>query len=222
MSSQQLIPQPSPQPPLSPAEEELRRERREARMERRKQRQRARLLLWGTLGSTILLLGFVGIIYFQVNAIVNPTHPAINGIPCDTSGMTVKFHIHAHLTIYINGKQAVVPKGIGIPADGSCIYWLHTHTSDGVLHIEAPQQQSNEALDDFLAIWTEGFPKLGYPPQLNLTTGWKVYINGKPFTGALNSPVHTEIPLTAHAAITLEYGTNNPPPDKSYAFPPGL
>lgn len=218
MSSQQLI----PQTPLDPEQEELRRERREARTERRKQHRRARLLLWSTIGSTVILLGFIGAVFFQVNAIINPAHPAINGIPCDTSGMTVKFHIHAHLTIYINGKKAAIPQGIGIPTDGSCIYWLHTHTSDGIIHIEAPQQQSNEALDDFLAIWTEGFPKLGYPPQLNLTTGWKIYIDGKLFPGAVNSPVHTEVPLASHDAITLEYGTNNPPPDKFYIFPADL
>ncbi len=192
-------------------------------MERRRQRRRARLLLWGTIGSTVILLGFISAIFFQVNAIINPAHPAINGIPCDTSGMTVKFHIHAHLTIYINGKKATIPKNIGIPTDGSCIYWLHTHTSDGIIHIEAPQQQSNEALDDFLAIWTEGFPKLGYPSELNLTTGWKVFIDGKPFTGVtVTSPVHTEVPLASHDAVTLEYGTNNPPPDKFYAFPADL
>lgn len=218
MNSQQMI----PQTPLDPEQEELRRERREARMERRKQRRRARFLLWGTIGSTVVLLGFIGTVFLQINGIINPPHPAINGVPCDTSGMTVSFHIHAHLTIYVNGKKEPVPAGIGIPSDNTCIYWLHTHTSDGIIHIEAPQQQSNEALDDFLAIWTEGFPKLGYPPQLLLTTGWKVYTNGVLFTGALNSPVHTEIPLASHDAITLEYGINNPPPDRSYIFPANL
>jgi hypothetical protein len=218
MSNQQLI----PQTPLDPEQEEIRIERREARMERRKQGRRARLLLWGSIGSTVVLLGFIGAVFLQINGIINPPHAAINNVPCDTSGMTVSFHIHAHLTIYVNGKKEPVPAGIGIPTDGTCIYWLHTHTSDGIIHIEAPQQQSNEALDDFLAIWTEGFPKLGYPPQLLLTTGWKVYTNGVLFTGALNSPVHTEIPLASHAAITLEYGANNPPPDKFYNFPANL
>jgi hypothetical protein len=218
MSNQQLI----PQTPLDPEQEELRSERREARMERRKQRMRARLLLWGSIGCTIVLLGVVGAIYLQINSIINPPHAPINNVPCDTSGMTVSFHIHAHLTIYVNGKKEPVPQGIGIPTDGTCIYWLHTHTPDGIIHIEAPQQQSNEALDDFLAIWTEGFPKLGYPPQLLLTTGWKIYTNGVLFTGAVNSPVHTEVPLASHDAITLEYGTNNPPPDKSYIFPADL
>lgn len=218
MSNQQLI----PQTPLDPEQEELRRERREARMDRRKQRRRARLLLWGTIGSTVVLLSFIGAVFLQINGITNPLHPAINGVPCDASGMTVGFHIHAHLTIYVNGKKEPIPQGIGIPTDGSCIYWLHTHTSNGIIHIEAPQQQPNEALDDFLAIWTEGFPKLGYPPQLLLTTGWKAYTNGKLFTGPLNSPVHTEIPLASHDAITLDYGTNNPPPDKFYIFPADL
>src|SRR5579863_2403811 len=116
MSSQQLIPQ-TQLSPLDPEQEELRRERREARMERRKQQQRARFLLWGTIGITVILLGFIGAVFLQINAIINPAHPAINGIPCNTSGMTVNYHIHAHLTIYVNGKKVTIPKGIGIPTD---------------------------------------------------------------------------------------------------------
>jgi hypothetical protein len=69
--------------------------------------------------------------------VVNAAYPPIDGIYCDALEQTA-YHIHAHLTIYMNGKQVAIPQGIGIASDQSCFYWLHTHTSDGVIHIEFP------------------------------------------------------------------------------------
>jgi len=217
MSSQQLIPHTDPQ------QEELRQARREARIERRKRRQSARLALWCTIGGTILLLGFIGLSFLQIQRIINlnTLYPPINGVSCDSMEQGTH-HIHAHLSIYINGKNMPIPKGIGIAPDGSCFYWMHTHTSDGIIHIEAPAKVSNVALDDFLTIWHKGFAKLSFPPELNATTGWHIYINGKPFSGIVTSPLNTEVPLASHDVVTIEYGTHNPPPDQFYAFPANL
>ena len=215
MSSQQLIPQ------LDPEQEEIRRERRAARRHRRRQSQRAKLILWSTIGSSLLLLGLISFIFLQIQRIVsyNPLYPPINGVPCDSTEQDA-YHIHVHLTIYLHGQRVAIPAGIGIAPDGSCFYWMHTHTADGIIHIEAPSKVHNVALDDFLTIWR--FAKLNFPVQLNAATGWKIYINGKPFAGTVTSPLHTEVPLASHDAVTLEYGTPNPPPDTFYAFPPDL
>jgi hypothetical protein len=46
---------------------------------------------------------------------------------------------------------------------------MNTHTSDGIVHTEAPeapQKKSNLALDDFLTIWHVGFAKLNFSPEL--------------------------------------------------------
>lgn len=45
-------------------------------------------------------------------------------------------HAHALLTIYRNGEQVPVPADIGVGSDNSHTS-LHTHTSDGVVHMEA-------------------------------------------------------------------------------------
>ncbi len=200
MSSQQLI------PPSDLDQEHLREERRAARMLRRRERRRARIIYWFSIGSAVLLLGIMGFAYLQMQAMLafNAAHPPINGVTCDTMEQG-GYHIHAHLTIYVNGQHVTVPKGIGIAPDGSCFYWLHTHTSDGIIHIEAPQKQHNEALDDFLTIWHDGFAGLGFPTALNQQTGWKIYVNGKPFSG-----------------VVLEYGSPNPLPDSFYIFPPNV
>ena len=89
---------------------------------------------------------------------------AIDGISCQTSEQTV-FHIHTHLTIFVNGQQRQVPAGIGIPGAvrqqtsagavhrlGSCFYWLHTHAADGIIHIESPVQRTY-TLGEFFDEW---------------------------------------------------------------------
>jgi hypothetical protein len=209
-------------PQIHPEEELLRQERRTLRQQRRKQQRRARLLLWSTISACVILLGLIGFVYWQIQTIASrPYYAPINGVSCDSMEQG-GFHIHAHLTVYINGKRVAIPKGIGIAPNGSCFYWLHTHTADGIIHIEAPQQLHNLALDDFLTIWQQGFSQLGFPQELTQTTGWKIFINGKPFKGSVTSPLTTEVPLASHDAVTLEYGSNNPPPDVFYQFPANL
>ena len=217
MSSQHLIVDSNPE------QEEVREQRRAGRMQRRKERRRAKIILWGTIGSSIILLGLIGFMYLQIQTILasNAAHPPISGVSCDST-MQNGYHIHVHLTIYINGKSVTIPAGVGIATDGSCFYWMHTHTSDGIIHIEAPGKLGNLALDDFLTIWHDGFAKLNFPTELNKETGWKIYVNGKPFAGTVTSPLNTEVPLAAHDVVTLEYGSPNPRPDDLYAFPPGL
>lgn len=217
MSTQQLIPR------TDPEQEELRQERRAARMMRRKQQRRARVLLWSAISACVLLLGLTGFIYLQIQNILarNSAYPPINGISCG-SAEQFGYHIHVHLTVYIQGKLVSIPQGIGIAPDGSCFYWMHTHTNDGIIHIEAPQQLHNLALDDFLTIWQQGFANLNFPLEMTQSTGWQIFVNGKPFNGMVTSPLQTEVPLHSHDVVTMEYGSPNPPPDMFYAFPANL
>ncbi len=207
----------------STEEEKLRQAQREARKQRRKHRRRARVILWGTIGSSALLLGLIGFLFLRIQAILatNTAYPPINGVSCDAATQD-GYHIHVHLAIYINGKGVIIPKNIGIASDGSCSYWMHTHTADGIIHIEAPQKLHNLALDDFLTIWHNGFASLNFPVELTQSKGWKIFVNGKPFAGTVTSPLNTEVPLASHDVVTLEYGTSNPPPDTLYSFPPSL
>jgi hypothetical protein len=88
------------------------------------------LLVLGTFLSSIgILRGFENEVSGQ--------YPVIDGIRCDSTEH-FNFHYHSHLDIFINGFSYLVPGGIGIkPPD--CIYWLHTHDSSGIIHIESPQ-----------------------------------------------------------------------------------
>lgn len=118
----------------------------------------------------------------------------VNGIQCQSNEQSL-FHIHAHLAIFVNGAGRQIPQGIGIP--GSCLYWLHAHAADGIIHIESPVQQTF-TLGDFFDIWGQS---LG-PNQVGPATGPVTAIyNGKLYNG---NP--RDIPLNAHALIQLDVG----------------
>jgi hypothetical protein len=150
--------------------------------------------------------------------------PAVNGISCDALESTV-FHIHVHLAIFIDGQEQLIPFGVGVGqpwqitdsaegpfvSDGSCFYWIHTHTEDGVVHIESPLRR-RFTLGDFFAIWQEPLSETQVGPAQGLVI---VYINGT------RSPPGdpSDIPLTSHERIQLDVGQDVPP--YAFAFPPG-
>ena len=75
----------------------------------------------------------------------------VGAVSCDFGGHDAAYHIHSQLTIKLpDGTTAEVPPNIGINED--CMYWLHTHEPDGLLHVEAPDE-TFATLADFLEIW---------------------------------------------------------------------
>jgi hypothetical protein len=152
------------------------------------------------------------------------TGQPVDGISCQTTEQTL-FHIHAHLTIFVNGSARQVPAAIGIPgaqaqataqgpfiASGTCFYWLHTHAADGVIHIESPVQRTY-TLGNFFDMW--GQP-LG-TDRVGPATGHVVALyNGQVYQG---NP--RDIPLTAHAQIQLQVGTPLVAPEQ-ISWPSGL
>jgi hypothetical protein len=152
------------------------------------------------------------------------TGKTVDRISCDR-GEQVAFHIHAHLTVFVNGAARQVPAAVGIPgaqaentpsgpfvASGTCFYWLHTHAPDGIIHIESPVQRTY-TLGNFFDIW--GQP-LG-PDQAGPARG--------PVTALYNGQVYRgnprNIPLEKHAQIQLEVGKPLISP-ASISFPNGL
>ena len=120
------------------------------------------------------------------------------------------FHIHAHLTVFVDGKARRVPCGIAVPgaqvsstpigsyvAAGSCFYWLHTHAADGIIHIESPVQRTY-TLGNFFDVWGQTLSPTAVGPARGTVTA---LYNGRLFRG---NP--RDIPLTRHAQIQLEVG----------------
>jgi|SRR5882757_5660571 hypothetical protein len=153
------------------------------------------------------------------------TGQTVDGVSAQTTEQLV-YHIHAHLAIYVNGTAKAVPSGIGIVkpwttqtlSDGSTfvdggkqIYYLHTHDSTGVLHIESPSQ-ATYTLGQIFAEWNQPLSATQVGPDTGTVI---VYVNGTKYTG---DP--SKIPLTAHAVIQLDVGTNVSP--VPYTFASGL
>jgi len=152
------------------------------------------------------------------------TGQSVNGISCQSSEQTI-FHVHAHLTIFVNGSPRQVPAGIGIPGartqntaqgpfviSGNCFYWLHTHAADGIVHIESPVQRTY-TLGDFFDVWGQPLgPGQAGPAKGRVTA---IY-NGQVYQGNPRG-----VPLAAHAQIQLEVGTPLIAPI-TITFPNGL
>ena len=133
-----------------------------------------------------------------------PTAMAISGIECNRSEQ-LNYHIHSGLDIFIDGVQQQIPSNIGILSSPSCLYWLHTHSANGIIHIEAPETREF-LLGQFIDIWeqtltnsTEFFDSVSDMPVT-------AYVDGQRFEGDYRT-----IRLESLREIVLTYGT--PPED---------
>ena len=131
----------------------------------------------------------------------------VNGISCDAMEGQ-RLHTHQHLVILDHGKEVAIPATVGQPSMRQCIYWIHTHTPDGIIHIEAPRDRSF-TLGDFFDVWGQPLSrKTAATANAGKGTSLRVWVNDKPYTGDPRA-----IPLTPHADIVIEAG----PP---YSKPP--
>jgi hypothetical protein len=129
-----------------------------------------------------------------------PSGQPVAGISCDAMEGN-RIHIHQHLLILDHGKPVPVPADVGRPASGQCLYWLHTHTPDGVIHIESPTDRTF-TLGDFFAIWNQPLnTKHAASAVATSKETLKAWVDGKPYAG---DPA--KIPLTKHADIVIEVG----------------
>jgi hypothetical protein len=135
---------------------------------------------------------------------------SVDGIQCQ-SNEQVAYHIHTHLTVFVNGALRPIPAGIGIvrpvaqqtPSGAfdeasQCYYWLHVHAQDGVVHIEAPDQ-ATYTLGQFFAMWRQPLTTTQVGPAHGAITA---YVDGVRYSGDLAA-----IPLRSHADIQLDVGT---------------
>jgi len=129
-----------------------------------------------------------------------PTGQAVDGIHCDQMEGNV-LHIHQHLAIFDHGKSVGVPEDVGRPLMGGCFYWLHTHTPDGIIHVESPTMRAY-TLGEFFAVW-------GQPLSRSDVAGAKlrpgerttVWVDGNVYAGDPR-----KIELTQHLDVTIDVG----------------
>jgi hypothetical protein len=130
---------------------------------------------WAAVG--LVALGLVAAALVSVLSGTATAAPDIDGVQCNTT-MQLAYHIHAHLTIYDAGRPVTVPEGVGINQRGACYYWLHTHDTSGVIHVESPVEQQYP-LRNFLDIWGQAVNKTSFLSH-RITAGHTVraYVGG--------------------------------------------
>jgi hypothetical protein len=137
-----------------------------------------------------------------------PTGQQIAGIACDAMEGS-RVHIHQHLVILDHGKPLTIPNNVGRPLIRQCLYWVHTHTPDGIIHIESPTTRTF-SLGDFFTIWGQPLTATeAAGAKADKGTKLKIWVDGKPFTGDPRT-----IALTPHADIVVEAGPPFPTPPK--------
>lgn len=138
----------------------------------------------------------------------------VHGITCG-SAEQLAYHIHVHLSVFVNAQPRAIPGGIGIPgsatqpsakgpvaAGGACIYWLHTHAPDGVIHIESPYPRTL-TLGDFFDVWRQPLGPATVAGAHGSVTAW---VDGHRWTG--NPRL---IPLRPRSVVQLDVGAAQPP-----------
>jgi hypothetical protein len=134
----------------------------------------------------------------------------VDGIDCAPVEQ-LAYHIHAHLQVYVDGHPRSLPGAIGLvkpfadqtpvgPFYGAkqCYYWLHTHASDGVIHIESPTARIY-ALGAFFDEWRQ---PLGRGRVAGARGQVTALVNGRRWT---RDP--RRIPLLPHGVIQLDVGS---------------
>ena len=144
----------------------------------------------------------------------------VAGIECGPMAGEL-YHIHVHLSLYVNGEQLAIPKAIGVTkptasngfvigTNGGCFYWVHTHDATGIIHVEPPTSVEVR-LGPLFDLW-------GQPPSSTGVAGFNgdvtVFVDGKKYTDDPRG-----ILFESHKQIALEVGTPIVTPD-FYIFPP--
>ena len=166
-----------------------------------------------TVGSVFLVI-FLALIVAYYIASRGPG--GVNGQPvanikCD-SGEQFGVHYHAHLTIMYRGEPASIPGSTGILSAKKCFYWMHTHTTSGIIHIEAPKDSASRqfTVGDFFQVWNQ---PLSTKQVATFTVGkgdeLEMWVDGKPYTGDPR-----KIVLKSHTQVVIEIGPPfiDPPP----------
>ncbi|MBV9416494.1 MAG: hypothetical protein JO363_16040 [Solirubrobacterales bacterium] len=134
----------------------------------------------------------------------------VDGVQCAPIEQLV-YHIHSHLLVYADGQPRELPAAIGLlgpvaqettagPFYGAqqCYYWLHTHTSDGIIHIESPSKRVY-TLGNFFDEWRQPLSATQVASVQGKVTA---FLNGKRWT---RDP--RVIPLLPHGLIQLDVGS---------------
>jgi len=128
----------------------------------------------------------------------------VAGVACNATSQV--YHVHTHVSIFLNGEQLAVPASIGIvdTATVHCDYHIHTHNKTGIIHVEAPAADVF-TLGQLFAIWGE---PLSYTNVADLTgLPVTVYVTDNGVVTEYTGANLGDIELISHREVTIQIGT---------------
>lgn len=140
---------------------------------------------------------------------------SVGAVTCQTQAKeVVKYHIHIYVSVYVDGRRLRIPAGVGMTQPSSiahystgpyydvglynCLYWIHTHVNDGVVHVEAPTKRAF-TLGQFFDVWGQPLGAGQAGPARGPVV---VFENGQRLTGDPRST-----PLMPHGVIQIDVGS---------------
>lgn len=130
---------------------------------------------------------------------------AVDGISC-LLNMPEAYHVHTHISVFVDGVQTAIPNNIGIhnQEPSRCFYGIHTHDKSGKIHVEfaAPGVYT---MGNLFHIWgqplaTDNFAGITGKPI-------KVFVTDNGTTTEVTTDWN-QIELTTHKLITVQVGSD--------------
>ena len=220
-------------------EKKKRREEREAREKKEQEsaKKRKRLIRAGIIAAVVVIAAIVAVVALSGGS-KKSSQPTVGGLDVspgpwgtNTAGLEQRvtklglpdpsdtvFHIHAQLSVYVNGKKQSVPANVGIDSANQFLASLHTHDTTGVVHMEAVRPYKF-TLGQFFDVWGVKFTptQLGaYHPNPAQKLVLQVFVNGKQIQDPVNYP------MKAHDKIVVGFGeAGSFPKTSNFKFPAG-
>ncbi len=233
---------------MTETSKEGRRERSAAAIKQAKAKERRRSVALLT-GGIAVVLAILGTLFFigmrnatsDTSTVAAPDLTAVSGLgattappwslPADTSAqvkaagmslgrMGTAEHYHAHLDVVVDGKPVGVLSDLGVDSQSGAMAAVHTHSNDGLIHVEAGTKGQPFTLGQLFTEWNV---RLTADQIGSLKSGGgktlRAYVDGKEFSG---NPAL--IRLAEHQEIALVYGAPNAARNipKTYDFGSGL
>lgn len=132
----------------------------------------------------------------------------------DTGPMGTADHYHVHLDLFVDGEEMPVPADLGVDPATGAMSAVHTHTPDGLVHVEADAVGQPFTLGQLFTQWDVRLSE----DQLGALTATadqplKVYVNGEEQAG---DPALLR--LADQQQISIVYGDQDIDVPDSYDF----
>jgi predicted small lipoprotein YifL len=131
----------------------------------------------------------------------------VQGLEC-FDNLSEIYHVHSHLSIFLNGEQLQVPGQVGIVPTGTsthCHYNIHTHDGSGKIHVEAAAS-GTFTVGNLFAIWGQSLTSSNVAGLTGMPV--RVFVTDNNGTVTESTSDWDKIELKSHREVTIQVGTD--------------